>query len=173
MEGDRVIPHEDVRNAITMVVNLERDRVRGTKEPQVLSSLHHAGVQTQSLPPSGPMVQGSGVRPSPTHRPESTTRGDIVGVIVDVKQVDLLNRDLAGGQLPLLRVHLRDRRRSVHLCSKDKQTRRSAPPWLNSTPTQPRPFLTSFPGCPFSLNLASSPLGPAPPSLTTPLRSSP
>lgn len=31
VEGDGVIPHEDVRNAITMVIGLERDRGRGTK----------------------------------------------------------------------------------------------------------------------------------------------
>lgn len=55
------------------------------------------------LPPSGPRS---------THRPESTTRGNIVGVTVDVEQVDLLNRNLAGGQLPLLRVNLRDTSRS-------------------------------------------------------------
>lgn len=30
VEGNGVIPHEDVRNAITVVIGLERDRGRGT-----------------------------------------------------------------------------------------------------------------------------------------------
>lgn len=153
-----------------MVVNLERDRVRGTEEPQVLSSPQYAGVQTLTPSSLRAMVQGSGVQPSPTHRPESTTRGDIVGVIVDVKQVDLLDRDLAGGQLPLLRVHLRDRRRSGHSCSKD---RLAGPRPLGSTLPHATLALSHFlpwlPIFPRSGLITAGPL----PSLTTPLRSSP
>lgn len=59
--------------------------------------------------PQGPGFKEPGAGPRPTHRPKSTTGGNVVGVIVDVKQVGLLNRDLTGGQLPLLRVNLRDR----------------------------------------------------------------
>lgn len=122
MEGDCVIPHEDVRNTITMIIDLERDRVRGTKESQVPSSPTAQACRPQPPPLSGSRVQRAGVSPSPTHRPESTTRGNVVGVIVDVQQMDLLNRDLAGGQLPLFRVNLRDRRWSGHVCNKDRPT---------------------------------------------------
>lgn len=42
-----------------------------------------------------------------THRPKSTSRGNIIRIIVNIKQVCLLHRDLAGGQQPLLRLDLR------------------------------------------------------------------
>lgn len=42
-----------------------------------------------------------------THRPKSTSRGNIIRVIVDIEQVCLLHRDLAGRQKPLLRLDLR------------------------------------------------------------------
>lgn len=39
-------------------------------------------------------------------RPKSTSRGNVIRIIVDINQVCLLHRDLAGGQQPLLRLDL-------------------------------------------------------------------
>lgn len=69
MEGDCVIPHEDVRNTITMVIDLERDRVRGTKDSQVPSSPTTQACRPQPLLSQGPESRELESRPVPLTGP--------------------------------------------------------------------------------------------------------
>lgn len=89
VEGDHIFPHEDVGDPIA-----------------VLGSLQGKVRRTGSLPPPVPSGPAPGL-PSSTHRPKSTPGGNVLGKAEDIEQRRLLDRDLAGGQRPLLRVHLR------------------------------------------------------------------